>query len=204
MRAVTVGSPIAKAVRIVDCNSQLLLGRSVVAFVKECMAYRALVVCFHTYLDAGCILLRNIVTIGVGYIANTSANIAFGIAVVIPNVFGVVFATTIFVGASGIGAFVPMVCSIGFVSIIVGVRVIDRANFNGFFANVEVCTIERGRRIQSNVAADNLPMREALACRYLTHFQSYVEAVDLCVNRVAACIKCHASLNRNGNGNLEQ
>ena len=202
--AVAVGRPSAKVVRIIDGNGQLLLGRSVVAFVKERITYQALVVRLHTRLGTGCILLRNIITIGVGDIANMSAIVTSGVTGVIPCVLYLILDAALFVGASGIGAFVPMVCSIGFVSIIVGVRVIDRTNFNGLFANVEVCAIERGRRIQSNVAANNLPMREALACGDLAHFQLYVEAVDLCVDRVAACIKCRSSLNGDGNGNLEQ
>ena len=204
VRAVAIGCPIAKAVRIVDSDGQCLLGGSVEACIKECMAYRALVMRLHTRLSTVCILLRNIIAIGVRDIASMSAIVTCGVTGVIPCVLYLILDAALFVGASGIGAFVPMVCSIGLIGIIVGVRVIDRTNFNGLFANVEVCALERGRRIQSNVAADNLPMREALACGNFTHFQLYIEAVDLCGDRVAACIKCRSSLNGDGNGNLEQ
>ena len=204
VRAVAIGCPSAKAMRIVDSNGQRLLGGSVEACVKECMAYRALVVRLHACFDTGCILLRNIITIGVGDIARVSAIVTCGVTGVIPCVLYLILDAALSIGASGIGAFVPMVCSIGFIGIIVGVRMINCTNFNGLFANIEVCAIERGRRIQSNVAADNLPMREALACGNFTHFQLYVEAVDLCGDRIAACIKCRSSLNGDGNGNLEQ
>ena len=204
VRAVAIGCPSTEAVRIVDSNGQRLLGGSVEACVKECMAYRALVMRLHTRFDTVCILLRNIIAIGMCDIASMSAIVTCGVTGVIPCVLYLILDAALFVGASGIGAFVPMVCSIGLIGIIVGVRVIDRTNFNGLFANVEVCTIERGGRIQSNVAANNLPMREALACGDLAHFQPYIEAVDLCGNRVAACVKCHAALNRDGNGNLEE